>query len=46
MKKYIKIESKGIIDPQAFILLGASTKRADDSKIGFFGSGRQDRILY
>ena len=46
MKKYIKIESKGIIDPQAFILLGASTKRADNSKIGFFGSGLKYSIAY
>ena len=46
MKKYIKIESKGIIDPQAFILLGASTKRADESKIGFFGSGLKYSVAY
>jgi hypothetical protein len=45
-KKYIKIESKGVIDPQAFILLGASTKRADNSKIGFFGSGLKYSIAY
>lgn len=46
MKKFIRIESKGIIDPQAFILLGASTKRQDDSKIGFFGSGLKYSIAY
>ncbi|MBC8321231.1 MAG: hypothetical protein H8E34_10960 [Bacteroidetes bacterium] len=37
--KYLKIQSKGEIDINAFTLLGASTKKKDDSKIGFFGSG-------
>jgi hypothetical protein len=46
MKKWLKIESKGIIDPQAFVLLGASTKRQDNSKIGFFGSGLKYSIAY
>lgn len=46
MKKYIKISSQGIIDPQAFVLIGASTKRADNSKIGFFGSGLKYSISY
>lgn len=45
-KKFIKIESQGMIDPQAFALLGASTKRNDDSKIGFFGSGLKYSIAY
>jgi hypothetical protein len=45
-KKYIKIESQGIIDPQAFTLIGASTKRLDDTKIGFFGSGLKYSISY
>lgn len=44
--KFIKIESKGLIDPQAFVLLGASTKRNDESKIGFFGSGLKYSIAY
>ena len=44
--KFIKIESKGNIDPQAFVLLGASTKRDDESKIGFFGSGLKYSIAY
>lgn len=44
--QFIKIESKGIIEPQAFVLLGASTKRADDTKIGFFGSGLKYSIAY
>lgn len=36
---YIKIENPGEIDVNAFRLLGASTKRDDNTKIGFFGSG-------
>ncbi len=46
MKQFIRIESKGIINPQAFILLGASTKRDDNSKIGFFGSGLKYSVAY
>lgn len=37
--KYLMIENKGKIEVNAFALLGASTKRNDPSKIGFFGSG-------
>ena len=37
--KYLKIVNKGEIYEKAFTLIGASTKRGDDSKIGFFGSG-------
>lgn len=37
--KYIKITNEGLIDKKAFTLMGASTKRSDDKKIGFFGSG-------
>lgn len=37
--KYLKIKSKGCIEPEAFILMGASTKRGDENSIGFFGSG-------
>jgi len=46
MTKYIKIESKGVIDTQAFYLLGASSKRDDNTKIGFFGSGLKYSIAY
>lgn len=46
MQKFIKIESKGIIDSSAFTLLGASTKRSDGTKIGFFGSGLKYSIAY
>lgn len=44
--KYIKIQSQGVIDPQAFSLIGASSKRADKSKIGFFGSGLKYSLAY
>lgn len=46
MKKYIKISSKGEIDPMAFILVGASSKRDDNTKIGFFGSGLKYSIAF
>lgn len=36
---YLKIENTGESDPQAFTLLGASTKRGSDTAIGQFGSG-------
>lgn len=39
MSKWIKIVNDGEIDTNAFLLIGASTKRDDQSKIGFFGSG-------
>ena len=38
------IENKGELDVSSLILLGASTKRTDDSKIGFFGSGNKYAI--
>lgn len=37
--QYIEFSNKGEIDANAFKLLGASTKRGDQSKIGFFGTG-------
>jgi hypothetical protein len=36
---YIKIQNSGEIDIKAFTLFGASTKRGDGEKIGYFGSG-------
>ena len=36
---YIEFSNKGEIPVNAFKLLGASTKRNDSSKIGFFGTG-------
>lgn len=37
--KYIKISNDGEIEINAFRLIGASSKRNDETKIGFFGSG-------
>lgn len=39
MKQYLMIKNRGKIVPQDIILLGSSTKRDDDTKIGQFGSG-------
>jgi len=39
MKNYLKIQSKGEIEIEAFTLIGASSKRNDETKIGYFGSG-------
>lgn len=39
MAKYLKISNVGEIEINSFKLIGASTKRGDSSKIGFFGSG-------
>jgi hypothetical protein len=42
--KHLLIENKGELDISSLILLGASTKRNDKSKIGFFGSGNKYAI--
>jgi hypothetical protein len=42
--KHVLIENAGELDVSSLILLGASTKREDDSKIGFFGSGNKYAI--
>lgn len=42
--KYLMIENQGVLDVSSLILIGASTKRGDDSKIGFFGSGNKYAI--
>lgn len=44
--KYIRIKNKGCINPKALHLVGASTKRNDDSKIGQFGSGNKFAMAY
>ena len=44
--KYLKITNKGLIDIEAFTMIGASTKRNDNSKIGMFGSGNKYAIAY
>lgn len=38
------IRNKGEIESEALTLLGATTKRNDDSKIGYFGSGNKYAI--
>ena len=39
--KYLQITNKGEINPNALSLMGASTKRGDSGKIGFFGTGNK-----
>lgn len=39
MKQYLKIQSKGEIEKEAFTLIGASSKRTSTTKIGYYGSG-------
>ena len=46
MKKYILIQNDGEIETNSFELIGASTKRDDKTKIGFFGSGLKYSIAY
>ena len=42
--KYLLIENKGKIDVEALTLMGGTTKRNDNSKIGFYGSGNKYSI--
>lgn len=44
--KYLKITNVGELDINAFYLIGASTKKNDDSKIGQFGTGLKYAIAY
>lgn len=37
--KYLRISNNAEIEPNAFMLMGACTKRDDKTKIGYFGSG-------
>jgi len=46
VKKYVLIQNEGEIESNAFELIGASTKRNDKGKIGFFGSGLKYSIAY
>ena len=43
-KKWLLIENKGEIDPNALVLMGGSTKRDSETSIGFFGSGNKYSI--
>lgn len=40
-KVYIRIKNKGEVDLGAFHLMGVSSKRDEEGKIGFFGSGNK-----
>lgn len=44
--KYLKITNKGEIDWRLISLLGGTTKRGNDSKIGNFGSGLKYTLAY
>lgn len=44
--QYLKIKNSGEMEPQALTLVGASTKRGDNSKIGQFGSGNKYALAY
>jgi hypothetical protein len=44
--KYLQISNKGLIEPEALTLIGASSKRGDTSKIGMFGSGNKYALAY
>lgn len=46
MNKYILIQNDGEIEANSFELIGASTKRGEKGKIGFFGSGLKYSIAY
>lgn len=46
MKKYILIQNDGEIETNSFELIGASTKRDETGKVGFFGSGLKYSIAY
>lgn len=43
---YILIQNDGEIETNSFELIGASTKRSENGKIGFFGSGLKYSIAY
>jgi hypothetical protein len=45
-KKFILIQNDGEIETNSFELIGASTKRGQSGKIGFFGSGLKYSIAY
>lgn len=44
VKTWVQIQNKGEIDPIGLSLMGVSSKRGDEGKIGFFGSGNKYSI--
>jgi hypothetical protein len=46
IKRYVVVSNKGLIQEYDLTLLGSSTKRGDDSKIGMFGSGWKYALSY
>lgn len=44
--KYLKISNKGLLDTKLLFLMGASTKKEDNTKIGQFGTGLKYAISY
>jgi len=44
MKTYIEITNNGEMDIDALHLMGVSSKRDDETKIGMFGSGNKYSI--
>ncbi len=43
-QQWLLIENKGEIDINALVLMGGSTKRGDNSKVGYYGSGNKYSI--
>lgn len=43
--KYLAISNEGAVDPRVFTMLGVSSAREDNSKIGQFGSGSKHGML-
>ncbi len=46
MKNWILFQNNGEIENNSFELIGASTKRGDSTKLGFFGSGLKYSVAY